>query len=126
MNDKGKNSQTSTKSKLIEDNNKESVDKDKEKANKSFTDKIVNKISNIEGISGIEIAVDTSSNVKFITFGLVALIGFIVLIYAILVAVVADTVIQSANLFFVVAIISISTLVEIIVYQNSYYRVKHS
>ena len=110
----------------IENNNRESVDRYKEKANKSFTDKIVNKISNIEGISGIEIAVDTSSNVKFITFGLVALFGFIVLIYAILVAVVADTVIQSANLFFVVAIISISTLVEIIVYQNSYYRVKHS
>jgi hypothetical protein len=35
------NSQMSTKSTLIDNNNKESIDKDKEKA-KSFTDKIVN------------------------------------------------------------------------------------
>ncbi|MGZ5546530.1 MAG: hypothetical protein ACXWFZ_01085 [Nitrososphaeraceae archaeon] len=91
----------STKSTLIEDNNKESVDKDKEKA-KSFTDKIVNKISHIGDIRGIEIAVDPSSNVKFITFGLFVLIGFIVLIYAILVTVVvvADRVIQSAKCIF--------------------------
>ncbi|MGZ5470963.1 MAG: hypothetical protein ACXWE0_04765 [Nitrososphaeraceae archaeon] len=108
----------STKSTLIEDNNKESVDKDKEKA-KSFTDKIVNKISHIGDIRGIEIAVNPSSNVKFITFGLFVLIGFIVLIYAILVTVVvvADRVIQSANVFFVVTIISISTLFGTLVYQ---------
>ncbi|MGZ8890708.1 MAG: hypothetical protein ACXW0J_04830, partial [Nitrososphaeraceae archaeon] len=113
--------QMSTKSTLIEDNNKESVDKDKEKA-KSFTDKIVNKISHIGDIRGIEIVVDPSSNVKFITFGLFVLIGFIVLIYAILVTVVvvvvvADRVIQSANVFFVVTIISISTLFGTLVYQ---------
>ena len=101
---------------LIEDNNKESVDKDKEKA-KSFTDKIVNKISNISSIRRIEITIDKSLNVKYITFGLFALIGFIVLIYAILVAVVADTVVQSANVFFVVTIISISTLFRTLVYQ---------
>jgi hypothetical protein len=40
-----------------------------------------------------------------------------VIIYAILVAVVADTVIQAANVFFVVTIISISTLVGTLVYQ---------
>ena len=117
MNNNGENFQTSTRSTLIEDNNKESVDKDKEKANKSFTDKIVNKISTIDGVKEIENAIDKSSNVKFITFGLFALIGFIVIIYAILVAVVADTVIQSANVFFVVTIISISTLVGTLVYQ---------
>ena len=39
------------------------------------------------------------------------------LIYAILVAVVADRVIQSANVFFVVTIISISTLFGTLVYQ---------
>ena len=115
MNNNGENFQTSVKSTLIEDNNKESVVKGK--ANKSFTDKIVNKISDIGGIKGIEIAVDTSSNVKFITFGLFALIGFIVIIYAILVTVVEDKMIQSANLFFVVTIISISTLVGTLVYQ---------
>ena len=116
MNNNGENSQVSTKSISIERNNKESVDRYKEKA-KSFTDKIVNKISNIDGVKEIENAIDKSSNVKFITFGLFALIGFIVIIYAILVAVVADTVIQSANVFFVVTIISISTLVGTLVYQ---------
>ena len=116
MNNNSESSQISTKSTLIEDNNKESVNKDKEKA-KSFTDKIVNKISHIDNIRRDEIVVDKSSNVRFITFGLFALIGFIVLIYAILVAVVADTAIQSANVFFVVTILSISILAGTLVYK---------
>ena len=110
------NPQMSTKPSLLESNKNHSIDKDKEKT-KSFTDNIVNKISNIDGVKEIERSIDKSSNVKFITFGLFALIGFIVIIYAILVAVVADTVIQSANVFFVVTIISISTLVGTLVYQ---------
>jgi hypothetical protein len=116
MNNNGENSQVSTKSISIERNNKESVDKYKEKA-KSFTDKIVNKISYIDDIRRNEVAVDNSSNVRFITFGLFALIGFIVIIYAILVAVVEDTAIQSANVFFVVTILSISILVGTLVYR---------
>ena len=117
MNTNGENSQLSTKSMSIENNNKESsVDKYKEKA-KSFTDKIVNKISNIDDVKRNEIAGDKSSNVRFITFGLFTLIGFIVVIYAILVAVVADTAIQSANVFFVVTILSISILVGTLVYR---------
>ena len=117
MNNNGENSQVSTKSMSIENNNKESsVDKYKEKA-KSFTDKIVNKISNIDDVKRNEIAGDKSSNVRFITFGLFTLIGFIVVIYAILVAVVADTTLQSANVFFVVTILSISILAGILVYQ---------
>jgi hypothetical protein len=118
MNNNGENFQMSTKSVSVENNNKESsVDKYKEKA-KSFTDKIVNKISNISSIRRIEITIDKSSNVKFITFGLFALIGFIVVIYAILVVVVAaDTAIQSANVFFVVTIISISTLFGPFIYK---------
>ena len=110
------NPQMSTKSSLLENNKNDSMNRDKEKT-KSLTDKIVNKISNIDGVKEIESSIDKSSNVKFITFGLFALIGFIVIIYAILVAVVADTVIQSANVFFVVTIISISTLVGTLVYQ---------
>ena len=101
MSNNGDNSQVSTKSISIENNNKESIDKYKEKA-KSFTN---------------EIAEDKSSNVRFITFGLFTLIGFIVVIYAILVAVVADTTLQSANVFFVVTILSISILAGILVYQ---------
>ena len=117
MNNNGENSQMSTKSVSVENNNKESsVDKYKEKA-KSFTDKIVNKISNIDDIKRNETAGDKSSNVRFITFGLFTLIGFIVVIYAILVAVVADTAIQSANVFFVVTILSISILVGTLVYR---------
>jgi predicted permease len=116
MSNNDENSQTSTKPSLLESNKKDIIDKDKEKT-KSFTDKIVNKISKIDGVTEMENTIDKSSNVKFITFGLFALIGFIVIIYAILVAVVADTVIQSANVFFVVTIISISTLVGTLVYQ---------
>ena len=118
MNNNGENSQMSTKSVSVENNNKESsVDKDKEKT-KSFAGKIGNKISNISSIRRIEITIDKSSNVKFITFGLFALIGFIVVIYAILVVVVAaDTAIQSANVFFVVTIISISTLFGPFIYK---------
>jgi copper chaperone CopZ len=110
------NPQMSTKSSLLESNKNDSIDKDKEKT-KSFTNKIVNKISNIDGVKEIESSIDKSSNVKFITFGLFALIGFIVIIYAILVAVVADTTLQSANVFFVVTILSISILAGILVYQ---------
>jgi hypothetical protein len=45
------------------------------------------------------------------------LIGFIVVIYAILVGVVTDTAIKSANVFFVVTILSISILVGTLVYR---------
>lgn len=106
----------STKSVSIENNNKESVDKYKEKA-KSVTDKIVDKLSPIDGIKTKETAEDKSSNLRFITFGLFALIGFIVLIYAILVAVVSDRAIQSANVFFIVTILSISILEGFLVYK---------
>ena len=117
MNNNVENSPVSTKSISIENDNKESVDdKYKEKA-RSFTDKIVNKISHRDDIRRNEIAVDESSNVRFITFGLFILIGFIVVIYAILVAVVADTTLQSANVFFVVTILSISILVGTLVYR---------
>jgi uncharacterized membrane protein len=117
MNNNVENSHVSTKSISIENDNKESVDdKYKEKA-RSFTDKIVNKISHRDDIRRNEIAVDESSNVRFITFGLFILIGFIVVIYAILVGVVTDTAIKSANVFFVVTILSISILVGTLVYR---------
>src|SRR5688500_20232608 len=110
-----KNNQMSYKTSILERKKNDSIDKDQEKT-KSFTNKIVNKISNIDGVKEIESSIDKSSNVNFITFGLFALIGFIVIIYAILVEVVADTVIQSANVFFVVTIISIYKLVGTLVY----------
>ena len=88
MNNNDEHSNVSSKSISIDDNNKDSVDKYKEKA-KSFTDKIVNKISHMDDMRRNEIVFDKSSNIRFITFGLFALIGFIVLIYAILVAVVS-------------------------------------
>ena len=107
----------STKSLSIENNNKESVDKYKEKT-RSFTDKIVNKLSPMDDFrSTNETVEDKSSNLRFITFGLFTLIGFIVLIYAILVMVVSDRAIQSANVFFIVTILSISILEGVLVYK---------
>ena len=116
MNNNVENSHVSTKSISIENDNKESVNKYKEKS-RSFTDKIVNKISHMDDIRRNEIAVNESSNVRFIIFGLFSLIGFIVIIYAILVAIVADTAIKSANIFFLVTILSISILVGTLVYR---------
>ena len=116
MNNNDEHSNVSSKSISIDDNNKDSVDKYKEKA-KSFTDKIVNKISHMDDMRRNEIVFDKSSNIRFITFGLFTLIGFIVLIYAILVAVVAERAIQSANVFFVVTILSISILAGTLVYK---------
>ena len=109
-------SRMSTKSVSIENNTKESVDEYKEKA-KSLTDKIVNKLSSTDDIKRKETTEDKSSNIRFITFGLFTLIGFIVLVYAILVAVVADKAISSANVFFVVTILSISILEGVLVYK---------
>jgi K+-sensing histidine kinase KdpD len=107
----------STKSLSIENNNKEFVDKYKEKT-QSFTDKIVNKLSPMDDFrSKNEPVEDKSSNLRFITFGLFTLIGFIVLIYAILVMVVSDRAIQSANVFFIVTILSISILEGVLVYK---------
>jgi nitrogen fixation/metabolism regulation signal transduction histidine kinase len=107
----------STKSLSIENNNKEFVDKYKEKT-QSFTDKIVNKLSPMnEFRSTNETVEEKSSNLRFITFGLFTLIGFIVLIYAILVMVVSDRAIQSANVFFIVTILSISILEGVLVYK---------
>jgi len=115
------NYQISSKSVSVDNNNKESVDKYKEKT-KSFPDTIANKISQRDNTVKNEIAIDKSSNVRFITFGLFTLIGFIVLIYTILVAVVADTSIQSANIFFVVTILSISILVGTLVYKIGLFK----
>lgn len=116
MNNNVENSHVSTKYISIKNDNKESVNKYKEKS-RSFTDKIVNKISHMDDIRRNEIAVNESSNIRFIIFGLFSLIGFIVIIYAILVAIVADTAIKSANIFFLVTILSISILVGTLVYR---------
>ena len=57
------------------------------------------------------------SNLRLIILGLFSLIGFIVVVYAILEAVVGEQVVQVANVFFVVTIVSISILVGTLVYQ---------
>ena len=116
MNNNDEHSNVSSKSISIEDNNNDFVDKYKEKA-KSFTDEIVNKISPMDDMRRNEIVFDKSSNIRFITFGLFTLIGFIALIYAILVAVVAERAIQSANVFFVVTVLSISILAGTLIYK---------
>ena len=57
------------------------------------------------------------TNLRLIILGLFSLIGFIVVVYALLVAVVGERVVQVANVFFVVTIVSISILVGTLVYQ---------
>ena len=121
MSNDAKNSETLTQTSNLE-NKKDSMEKTKDsektkESNETMKNQIVNKIVELAGLNGIEDSYDRSSNLKFITFGLFALIGFIVIIYALLVAVVSDTIIQSANVFFVVTIISISTLVGTLLYQ---------
>lgn len=117
-----KNSETLTQTSNLENKNdsiektKDSIEKTKE-SNETLKDQIVNKIVELAGVKGIEDSYDKSSNLKFITFGLFVLIGFIVIIYAILVAIVSNTIIQSANVFFVVTIVSISALVGTLLYQ---------
>ena len=115
MSNDAENSKGLTQTSNLE-NNKNSIEKTEE-SNETLKDQLVTKIVELAGLSGIEDSYDRSSNLKFITLGLFALIGFIVIIYAILVAVVSDTIIQSANVFFVVTIISISTLVGTLLYQ---------
>ena len=121
MSNDAKNSETLTQTSNLENKN-DSIEKTKDsektkESNKTLKNQMVNKIVELAGLNGIEDSYDRSSNLKFITFGLFALIGFIVIIYALLVAVVSDTIIQSANVFFVVTIISISTLVGTLLYQ---------
>ncbi|HJT85472.1 MAG TPA: hypothetical protein VJ697_13410 [Nitrososphaeraceae archaeon] len=121
MSNDAKNSETLAQTSNLENKN-DSIEKTKDsektkESNGTLKNQIVNKIVELAGLNGIEDSYDRSSNLKFITFGLFALIGFIVIIYALLVAVVSDTIIQSANVFFVVTIISISTLVGTLLYQ---------
>ena len=117
MENKGENTQIPNKSLSITDSNREPVNKVEERS-RSFTDKIVNKLSPMDDFrSKNEPVEDKSSNLRFITFGLFTLIGFIVLIYAILVMVVSDRAIQSANVFFIVTILSISILEGVLVYK---------
>ena len=58
-----------------------------------------------------------TTNLRLIILGLFSLIGFIVVVYSILVAAVGQQIVQVANVFFVVTIVSISVLVGTLVYQ---------
>ena len=114
MENKGENTQIPNKSLSITDSNKESVNKVEERS-KSFTDKIVNKIPHIDSVKEIENALDKYSYVKFITLGLFALIGFIILVYSIFVAVIGEPLASVADTVFIAALIGSFTLVGTIV-----------
>ena len=99
-------------------NNKSSQDE-------GLKDKIVGKISSTMGKSkeGNSIALSesarTSNNVRTVILGLFALIGFIILVFAVFTASVGAQLnqVQFANSVFIAAIVGAFTLVGVIVYQ---------
>lgn len=87
-----------------------------QRKNESIKDKLFGKMSEFIGETGSEDKEKGPSfAIKSIIFGLFALIGFIILVYAIFVAVVGEPLASIANTVFVAAIVGSFTLVGIIV-----------
>jgi hypothetical protein len=99
-------------------NNKPSQDK-------GLKDKIVSKISSTtmgkskEGNSALSESARISNNVRTVILGLFALVGFIILVFAVFTASVGAQLnqVQFANSVFIAAIVGAFTLVGVIVYQ---------
>ena len=87
-----------------------------QRKNESIKDKLFGKMSEFIGETGSEDKEKGSSfAIKSIIFGLFALIGFVILVYAIFVAIVGEPLASIANTVFVAAIVGSFTLVGIIV-----------
>ena len=97
----------------------------KSSQNEGLKDKIVGKISSTMGKSkeGNSVALSesarVSNNVRTVILGLFALIGFIILVFAVFTASVGAQLnqVQFANSVFIAAIVGAFTLVGVIVYQ---------
>jgi hypothetical protein len=104
-------------------NNKSDLSPSSEK--KGIKDKIVGKISTTIGRSQEDNSVNlsesarVSNNVRTVILGLFALIGFIILVFAVFTASVGGQLnqVQFANSVFIAAIVGAFTLVGVIVYQ---------
>jgi hypothetical protein len=104
----------------------ESIDNNKDKshpeARKNIKDKIGKIASTItmdesEEDTNLSESVRISNNARRILLGLFALIGFIILVFAVFTASVGVELVQVANSVFVAAIVGAFTLVGVIVYQ---------
>jgi hypothetical protein len=101
---------------MAENTSRNSDDYKRQGKSESIKDKIFGKISEFIGETGSEDKEKGSTfAIKSIIFGLFALIGFIILVYAIFVAVVGEPLASIANTVFVAAIVGSFTLVGIIV-----------
>jgi hypothetical protein len=88
--------------------------------NKSIKDKILGKISTKQDTNiNLSESARISNNVMTVILGLFALIGFIILVFAIFTASVGSQLdqVQFANSVFIAAIVGAFTLVGVIVYQ---------
>ena len=102
-----------------------STDNNKSSQDEGLKDKIVGKISSTMGKSkeGNSVALSesarVSNNVRTVILGLFALIGFIILVFAVFTASVGAQLnqVQFANSVFIAAIVGAFTLVGVIVYQ---------
>jgi uncharacterized membrane protein len=99
---------------MAENTSNNSDDYKIQRKNESIKDKIFEKMSEFVGRTGSE-EQGSSFAIKSIIFGLFALIGFIILVYAIFVAIVGEPLASIADTVFVAAIIGSFTLVGIIV-----------
>ena len=100
------------------ENNSRSDDHTRQEKNESIKDKIFGKMSEFIGETGSEDKEKESTfAINSIIFGLFALIGFIILVYAIFVAIVGEPLASIADTVFVAAIIGSFTLVGIIISQ---------
>ena len=102
-----------------------STNNNKSSQDEGLKDKIVGKISSTMGKSKEGNSVDlpesarVSNNVRTVILGLFALIGFIILVFAVFTASVGAQLnqVQFANSVFIAAIVGAFTLVGVIVYQ---------
>ena len=102
-----------------------STNNNKSSQDEGLKDKIVGKISTTIGWSqeynsvNLSESARVSNNVRTVILGLFALIGFIILVFAVFTASMGDQLnqVQFANSVFIAAIVGAFTLVGVIVYQ---------
>jgi hypothetical protein len=108
------------------DNNKSETSPSSSPKTKGIKDKIVGKISSTimgkpqeENNVNLSESTRVSNNVRIVILGLFALIGFIILVFAVFTASVGAQLaqVQFANSVFIAAIVGAFTLVGVIVYQ---------
>ena len=124
MSDQERNEENRVKG-YYEDTTNTNSNNNKSSENEGLKDKFVGKISSTMGKSeeGNSVALSesarVSNNVRTVILGLFALIGFIILVFAVFTASVGAQLnqVQFANSVFIAAIVGAFTLVGVIVYQ---------